>query len=87
MTCHGVPTDVICGGRVALDEDGVSGGGGWGVYGRFGSPMVKARVPAPRFHFSHLILPSYDYDMLVEGLLLANLSLVTLLSSGQGSQF
>ena len=24
MTCHGVPTDVICGGRVVIDEDGVS---------------------------------------------------------------
>ncbi|KAI0233543.1 Dihydropyrimidinase, partial [Lamellibrachia satsuma] len=23
MTCHGVPTDVICGGRVVIDEDGL----------------------------------------------------------------
>ena len=36
--------------------------------------------------FLHLILRSYEYNMNVEVLVPANLSLVTLLSSGQCSQ-
>ena len=37
--------------------------------------------------FFHLILRTYDYHMHVEGLLPANLCLITLLSSEQCSQF
>ena len=44
----------------------------------------KAMVPYPRFH---LLIHSYDYNMYVEGLLPANLSLVTLLSLEQCLQF
>ena len=38
--------------------------------------FIQARVPAPMFYFSHLILCSYDYYMHVEGLFFANLCLV-----------
>ena len=43
--------------------------------------IVNARVAAHRFHFCHLILRSYDYNMYVEGLLPAKLCLVNLLSN------
>ena len=37
--------------------------------------MLKVRVSASGFYFLHLILRSYDNNMHVEGLLLANLCL------------
>ena len=46
----------------------------------------KARVPVPWFYCFHLIFSLYDYNMLVEGLLSANLCLVTVLSSAQSSR-
>ena len=45
--------------------------------------LLNMRMPAARFHFIHLIFHSYDYNMHVEGLVPANLCLVTLLSSEQ----
>jgi len=42
--------------------------------------LFKVGVPAPGFYFD-IILLSYDYNMHIEGLLPANLCLVTLLSS------
>ena len=45
-------------------------------------------MPALRFYYLfYLILRSYDYNMLAEGLLLANLCLATLLSLEQCLQF
>ena len=43
--------------------------------------LIKAKVAAPRVLFVHLSLHSFDYNRHVEGFLLANLCLVTLLSS------
>jgi len=43
--------------------------------------IFKARVLALTFYLCHVILPSYYYSMHVEGLLLPNLCLVTLVSS------
>ena len=47
---------------------------------------LKDEVPAPRFYFVHFTLHTYDYKIHVEGLLPANLCLVTLLSLEQCSQ-
>ena len=43
--------------------------------------IVNATVAALGFHFFHLILRSYDYNIHVESLLPASLCLVTLLNS------
>ena len=56
------------------------------VIGVFVLPL-KARMIAPRFYILHLILSTYDYNIHVECLLPANLCFVTLLNSGQCSQF
>ena len=45
------------------------------------------KEPAPRLNLFHLISCSYDYNLHVEGLLSANLCLVTLLRSEKFSQF
>ena len=42
--------------------------------------FLTARVTPPMFHFVHLILHFYDYNMCIESLLPANLCLVTLLT-------
>ena len=49
--------------------------------------ILRRKCQLVRFIFIYLILRSYDLNMHVEGLLPANLCLVTLWTSGQCSQF